>query len=322
MTKPLLEVKNLNKHFSLNSHFLARKSQRLIAVNDVSFTLNQGETLGLVGESGCGKSTLGRTILNLYKANSGQIIFKGRDLATLSKSQWREVRKEIQMVFQDPLESLNQRHTIANILEEPFIIHKAATAKQRKYKVTELLERVGLPSDTAHRYPHEFSGGQRQRIGIARAIALEPSLLICDEAVSALDVSIQAQILNLLLELQQDMGIAMLFIAHDLGVVKHMSDHIAVMYLGKIVEQASAHSIHQNAKHPYTQALISAIPAIDKSKQQQRIILKGDVPSPLSPPSGCVFRTRCQYAQEKCRVDLPALSNETHKVACHYPIDN
>ncbi len=302
---PLLEVRNLVKYFPVRAGVLLRKVADVHAVDDVSLTVRSGETLGLVGESGCGKTTVGRTILNLLPPTGGKVFFEGRDVATLSRAQWRALRREMQIIFQDPMESLNSRHTVGRILEEPFVIHKLGDAPWRRVWVAELLERVGLAPSAAQRFPHEFSGGQRQRIGIARAIALKPKLIICDEAVSALDVSIRAQIVNLLLELQREMHLALLFIAHDLSVVRHVSDNVAVMYLGKIVEQATSNDIYSTPKHPYTRALISAIPIPDPTRKHQRIVLQGDVPSPIKPPPGCRFHTRCPYATAICKTEPP-----------------
>jgi len=319
MDNPLLEVRGLSKHFPVRGGVLMRKIGEVHAADEVSFTLGQGETLGLVGESGCGKSTVGKTLLRLYPATAGQILFEGRDITQLSKRQMRRVRRDLQIIFQDPFESLNSRHTIGKILEEPYLIHAMGDASQRRTWVLELLQKVGLPESAFDRFPHEFSGGQRQRIGIARAIALKPKVIVCDEAVSALDVSIQAQIINLLLELQQEMNLALLFIGHDLSVVKHVSDRIAVMYLGEIVEEATSESIYGRSRHPYTQALISAIPQADPTLRKQRIVLQGDVPSPISPPSGCRFHTRCRYARDICAERPPVLENITpgHRIACH-----
>jgi peptide/nickel transport system ATP-binding protein len=320
MTAPLLEVRNLRKHFPVRAGVLLRKVGDVHAVDDVSFTLERGRTLGLVGESGCGKTTVGRTVLNLLPKSGGQVLFEGRDLGGLKNKEWRPLRREMQIVFQDPMESLNARHTIGRILEEPFVIHGMGDSGFRRVWVKELLERVGLPPSAADRFPHEFSGGQRQRIGIARAIALKPKFIVCDEAVSALDVSIRAQIVNLLLELQRDMQLALLFIAHDLGVVRHVSDDVAVMYLGSIVEQAPAEEIYVRPAHPYTRALISAIPLPHPKQQRQRIVLQGDVPSPINPPAGCRFHTRCPFATDVCRTTPPlweAVSPQ-HNVACHH----
>ncbi len=319
MTSPLLEVRNLRTYFPVRAGVLLRKVGQVHAVDDVSLTIERGRTLGLVGESGCGKTTVGRTILHLLRATSGQVLFEGRDLSELGHQEWRSLRRQMQIIFQDPMESLNARHTIGRILEEPFVIHKLGDAAFRRVWVAELLERVGLPPSAVDRFPHEFSGGQRQRIGIARAIALKPKLIICDEAVSALDVSIRAQIINLLLELQREMQLALLFIAHDLGVVRHVSDHVAVMYLGKIVEQAPAEEVYRRPAHPYTRALISAIPVPDPTHKRERIVLSGDVPSPINPPSGCRFHTRCPFAISVCSTTAPRWEEIApgHSVACH-----
>jgi len=319
MTTPLLEVRNLTKFFPVRAGILMRKVGDVHAVDDVSFSLNQGETLGLVGESGCGKSTVGRTLLNLLPATRGNVFFEGRDLATLGRAEWRSLRRDMQIVFQDPMDSLNARHTIGKILEEPFIIHKLGTSAERTAWAGDLLERVGLARDAVNRFPHEFSGGQRQRIGIARAIALRPKLIVCDEAVSALDVSVRAQIINLLLELQREMKLALLFIAHDLSIVRHVSDQVAVMYLGKIVEKAPAADIYRRPLHPYTKALLSAIPIPDPDHKRERIVLEGDVPSPTTPPSGCRFHTRCRHAIDICSVEAPPWEDvdDGQAVACH-----
>jgi peptide/nickel transport system ATP-binding protein len=319
MTTPLLEVRNLKKYFPVRAGVLLRKVGRVHAVDDVSLTLERGRTLGLVGESGCGKTTVGRTILNLQPASGGQVRFEGRDLGGLSSAEWRSLRRDMQIVFQDPTESLNARHTVGRILEEPFVIHRLGDAAARRRWVVELLERVGLPASATERFPHEFSGGQRQRIGIARAIALKPKLIVCDEAVSALDVSVRAQIVNLLLGLQREMQLALLFIAHDLAVVRHVSDEVAVMYLGKIVEQAPAERVYVHPAHPYTRALISAIPVPDPRRKRERIVLQGDVPSPVNPPPGCRFHTRCPFAAPICGRMPPQWEQVAtdHFVACH-----
>ncbi len=315
----LLEVRDLTKHFPIRGGVFLRRVGEVHAVDGVSFSVELGETLGLVGESGCGKSTVGKTVLKLIEATSGEVEFDGRDVLSLRAKPLRALRREMQIVFQDPYESLNARHTIGKILEEPFVIHKLGSVEERRQWVGELLERVGLSPDAVNRFPHEFSGGQRQRIGIARAIALRPKLIVCDEAVSALDVSIQAQILNLLLELQREMNLAMIFIAHDLAVVKHVSDRIAVMYLGQIVETAKSEELYRRPRHPYTKALISAIPVADPTAHRTRIALKGDVPSPINPPSGCRFHTRCPLAIERCAREAPRVETvgEGHEVACH-----
>ncbi|MCE2436986.1 MAG: ATP-binding cassette domain-containing protein [Pseudomonadales bacterium] len=304
---PLLEVERLTKHFPVRAGVIPRTVGRVHAVDDVSFTLRRGETIGLVGESGCGKSTVGKTLLRLYDATSGTVKFEGKDVSEMNRAQVRELRKHIQIIFQDPFESLNARHTIGKILAEPFVIQKMGTAAERAQWVGELLNRVGLDVSASNRFPHEFSGGQRQRIGIARAIALSPKLIVCDEAVSALDVSVQSQVVNLLLSLQQEMSLALMFIAHDLAVVKHVSDRIAVMYLGEIVEMRDGEDIYRSPRHPYTKALISAIPVADPRNKSQRTILEGDVPSPINPPSGCRFHTRCQFATPKCSKYRPEL---------------
>ncbi|MFH1726483.1 MAG: oligopeptide/dipeptide ABC transporter ATP-binding protein [Elusimicrobiota bacterium] len=321
----LMEVKDLKKHFPIHGGVLFRQIATVYAVDGVSFNVKPGETVGLVGESGCGKSTLGKTILRLDDPTSGQVLFEGKDLAALKRRELRRVRKDIQIIFQDPFESLNASHTVGHILQEPFIIHKIGEPGWRKEQAKKLLAKVGLSQAAMDRFPHEFSGGQRQRIGIARAIALEPKLIVCDEPVSALDVSIQSQILNLLLKLQREMRLTYLFIAHDLAVVKHVSDRIAVMYLGKIVEFTDADAIYKKPLHPYTQALLSAIPVPDPTSDKSgRQVLEGDVPSPRTPPPGCNFHTRCPYAQKLCKAEVPALqdapssSRGRHLVACHY----
>ena len=318
MTQPILSVQNLKMHFPVKEGILLRAAKFNRAVDGVSLDIQPGETLGLVGESGCGKSTLGRCIARLYQPTSGTVEFEGTDITKLKGKALLPYRQHIQMIFQDPMESLNARHTVGDILEEPFIVHKMGDSAYRSKRVAELLDMVGLPSRSVSRYPFEFSGGQRQRIGIARSIALNPRLIICDEPVSALDVSIQSQILNLLVDLQKEFNLAYLFIAHDLAVVKHISDRIAIMYLGNIVEQSSGESIYHNAKHPYTQSLISAIPVPDPHKKVVREIIKGDVPSPIDPPSGCRFHPRCSRVMEKCKVDPPTLRPVAdHVVSCH-----
>ena len=322
MANYLLEVENLKMYFPFHGGIFRRRVGWVYAVDGVTLRIREGETLGLVGESGCGKTTLGRTIARLYKPTGGSVIFGGKDLSGLNKQRLREVRRDLQVIFQDPFESLNSRHTIGDILLEPFEIHKIGTPKERDDEILQLLNRVGLDEGVLTRFPHEFSGGQRQRIGIARAIALKPRMVICDEAVSALDVSIQSQILNLLLELQVEMNLTYLFIAHDLAVVKHISDYIAVMYLGKIVEWADADTLYQHPVHPYTHALLSAIPVPDPEIKKKKQILSGDVPSPVHPPPGCVFHTRCPYAKEYCRDKVPELepapgtSGGNHLQAC------
>ncbi|MGF1693458.1 ABC transporter ATP-binding protein [Photobacterium kagoshimensis] len=318
----LLKIENLEKHFHSGGGIL-RKGYSVKAVDGVSLSLKKGETLGLVGESGCGKSTLGRTLLKLFEPTAGQIYFEGKDITSLSVKEMRILRQDMQIVFQDPTESLNARHTIGMIIEEPFIIHNIGTANERKIWVKELLVKVGLSESAAERYPHEFSGGQKQRIGIARAIALKPKLLVCDESVSALDVSVQAQIINLLLALQQELHLSIIFIAHDLSVVKHISDRVAVMYLGKIVETGPTASVYCQPLHPYTQALLSAIPIPNpRLRNKTRIMLEGELPSPINPPPGCRFHTRCRYVTDKCLTNQPEERNlsTNHTVACHFPL--
>ncbi len=318
----LLEVKNLKKYFPVTSGVIFQhKIADVKAVDDVSFFIRKGETLGMVGESGCGKTTTGRCILQLYEPTEGQIIFEGQDLNTLNGKQMREMRKKIQVIFQDPYGSLNPRMTCGDIVGEPLVVHKLTSSKpELRDKVADLLQTVGLNPYMADRYPHEFSGGQRQRIGIARALAVNPSFIVCDEPVSALDVSIQAQVINLLEELQEQFNLTYLFIAHDLSVVRHISDRIAVMYLGHIVEVASRTELYENPLHPYTKALLSAVPIPDPmiEAQRERIILTGDVPSPMNPPEGCVFHTRCPIMSDECRVEVPELREviPDHWVSC------
>ena len=317
----LLEVKNLKKHFVSKHGLLGQNITRVQAVDGVSFKIRRGETLGLVGESGCGKSTTGRTIIRLYDVTDGEVIFDGVDISRISQRQMRNYRKKIQMIFQDPYASLNSRMTVGDIIGEPLDIHKIAQGEERQKIIWNLLERVGLNKEHANRYPHEFSGGQRQRIGIARALAVNPDFIICDEPISALDVSIQAQVVNMLQDLQNELGLTYLFIAHDLSMVKHISDRIGVMYLGKMVELAGSDDLYDNPMHPYTQALLSAIPVPDPdvTKATKRIVLEGDVPSPINPPSGCRFRTRCQYAMDICKEQEPEFLeiSPNHFSACH-----
>jgi oligopeptide transport system ATP-binding protein len=319
MTEPLLKVKNLKKYFPIRGGLLSREVARVHAVDDVSFTMQPGETLGLVGESGCGKSTTGRTILRLIEPTSGEVWFENKNVTTLDKRSLRALRKEMQIIFQDPYASLNPRMTVGSIIGEALVIHKLApNRKAREEKVIDLLETVGLSADHLRRYPHEFSGGQRQRIGIARALAVSPKLIICDEPVSALDVSVQAQVVNLLEDLQQQFGLTYLFIAHDLSVVEHISTRVAVMYLGKIVEIAPANELYTNPKHPYTEALLSAVPIPDPAVKRKRILLEGDVPSPINPPSGCRFHTRCPIRIPSCSQNEQTLTEilPGHWVAC------
>lgn len=318
----LLEVKNLNMHFPIRGGMLRRTLGNVYAVNDVSFSLEAGETFGIVGESGCGKSTLGRTIVRLYKPTSGSVSFKGQDIAPLKNKALKDFRRQIQMIFQDPYASLNPRMPISAILEEPFELHGIGTATERKEMVKELVKLVGLRIGDINKFPHEFSGGQRQRIGIARALALRPELIVCDEAVSALDVSIQSQILNLLIDLQRQLNLTYIFISHDLNVVRYVSDRVAVMYLGRVMELARSDEIYRAPAHPYTKALMAAAPVPDPRRPTKVAVLEGDVPSPSRPPSGCPFHTRCLYVQEKCKQELPALlpfrGDPNHLVACHY----
>lgn len=320
---PILKVDNLKMHFPVKEGVLLRAAKYNKAVDGVSFEINPGETLGLVGESGCGKSTLGRCIARLYQPTAGSIYFEGEDITHLKGKALLPHRQHIQMIFQDPMESLNARHTVGDILEEPFIVQKIGDKASRTKRVAELLDIVGLPRRSVSRYPFEFSGGQRQRIGIARSIALNPRLVICDEPVSALDVSIQSQILNLLVDLQKEFKLSYLFIAHDLAVVKHISDRIAIMYLGNIVEESTGDSIYQTPLHPYTRSLISAIPIPNPHKAVDREIIKGDVPSPIDPPSGCRFHPRCPHVMDRCKSETPQLRQVTdHLVACHLEFDS
>ena len=319
MTENLLEVKNLVKYFPVRGGVFSRVRNYVKAVDDISFTVKPGETLGLVGESGCGKSTAGRSILRLIEPTSGEINFEGENICELSNEELRKRRRQMQIIFQDPYASLNPRMTIGSIVGEPLTIHNVAKGQERKDRVEQLLHRVGLRPEHIRRYPHEFSGGQRQRIGLARALALNPKLIIGDEPVSALDVSIQAQVINLLEDLQKDLGIAYVMIAHDLAVVQHVSDRIAVMYLGKIVELAEADELVSSPKHPYTEALLSAVPVPDPTVKTERILLKGDVPSPVNPPTGCRFHTRCPYKEDICEQEEPSMleMSPAHTVACH-----
>jgi peptide/nickel transport system ATP-binding protein len=320
----LLEVTDLKKHFPIQRGLLRRVVGHVKAVDGVSFTIKQGETLGLVGESGCGKTTTGRLVLRAQQPTAGQVLLRQNgsmvDLTRMSRRQLKPIRKDVQIIFQDPFSSLSPRMSVFDIISEPLIIHGMRDEGQRRARVRELLEMVGLRVQHMNRYPYAFSGGQRQRIGIARALALNPKLVVCDEPVSALDVSIQAQVLNLLKDLQTEFGLAYLFIAHDLGVVEHISDRVAVMYLGRIVELAPAAEVYATPKHPYTEALLSAVPAATPGEKRQRIVLQGDVPNPATPPSGCAFHPRCRYAQDICRTATPELrpTSDGHVAACHF----
>lgn len=315
---PLLQVEGMKKYYPIRSPLGVEKGV-VKAVDDVGFELGERETLGLVGESGCGKSTTGRTIMRLTDPTGGKALYKGKDLFRIAGQELMTMRREIQMVFQDPHSSLNPKQYVGHAIEEPLHIHGIGTRRERTEAAMELLHRVGLREDHFYRYPHEFSGGQRQRIGIARALALRPSIVICDEPVSALDVSIQSQVINLLQELQEKYKLSYLFIAHDLSVVRHISDAIGVMYLGKLVEKAPSDAIFSRPLHPYTQALLSAVPVPNPTRKKERIVLRGDLPSPLNPPTGCVFHTRCPHAAERCKSEIPVLrtADRGHAVACH-----
>ena len=315
----LLEIRNLKKHFPVGEGLFSRGKGAVKAVDGVNLSINEGETLGLVGESGCGKSTLGRTILRLIEPTSGEINFLGKNLLSLSNRELRDARRDMQIIFQDPYASLNPRMRVGDIVGEGLEIHKLAKGKARRERVMELLHQVGLREDHYDRYPHEFSGGQRQRIGIARALAVNPKFIVCDEPVSSLDVSIQAQIINLLQELQEKMHLTYLFISHDLRVVEHISHRVAIMYLGKVVEIAKSDTIYRDAKHPYTRALLSAVPIPDMNKKKERVILEGDVPSPVNPPPGCTFHPRCSYREGICSQTEPPLefTPDGHGVSCH-----
>ena len=321
---PLLEVRNLKKHFPIKKGFLGKLVGTVKAVDGVSFKLNAGETLGMVGESGCGKTTAGRTLLRLLDPTAGEALFEGKDIFKMPAEELRELRRNMQIIFQDPYSSLNPRLNVETIIGEALKVHGVMEGEALRDRVVELVEKVGLLPSHLGRFPHEFSGGQRQRIGIARALALNPKFIVCDEAVSALDVSIQAQVINLLQELQDELGLAYLFIAHDLAVVKHISDRIAVMYLGRMVEVADKDDLFDKPTHPYTQALLSAIPVPKPGRKKERILLQGDVPNPINPPAGCHFHPRCRYAMDKCKTgDAPPTVEVSpgHTVACHLPAD-
>lgn len=321
--KVLLDVQGLKMHFPVRGKGLSKNGGVLKAVDDVSFSIQRGRTFGLVGESGCGKTTVGRTILKLYQATAGKVIYNGKDLTAMTDKEFFPMRRELQMIFQDPMTSLDPRQTVNEIVGGPLRLQKmVGSKKEQDERVLELLHMVGLKDDHANRYPHEFSGGQRQRIGIARALGLEPQFIVCDEPISALDVSIQAQVVNLLEDFQERLGLTYLFISHDLSMIRHISHQVGVMYLGHLVEVAEVEELYTNMRHPYTQSLMSAAPIADPraAAVSQRIILEGDVPSPLNPPSGCPFRTRCRFATEQCAAEMPALQNigGGHLVACHH----
>jgi oligopeptide/dipeptide ABC transporter ATP-binding protein len=319
---PLLEVRNLKKYFPVRGGMFHRVVNQVRAVDGVSFTINKGQTLGLVGESGCGKSTLGRAILRLHEPSSGEILVNGADITGFTREQMVVERRQLQIIFQDPFASLSPRRTVAQTIREPLDVHRVGTKKDREIRVTELLDVVGMSPQVRDRYPHEFSGGQRQRIGIARALALNPDFIVADEPVSALDVSVQSQVLNLIAKLKREHGIAFLFISHDLAVIQHVSDEIGVMYLGHIVEHASVEDLYAGPKHPYTRALLSAVPVPDPRRKPERIVLSGDVPSPMNPPAGCPFHTRCPDAMDICSTTPPPRRNvgsdaKPHEVSCH-----
>lgn len=321
--KVLLDVQGLKMHFPVRGKGLSKNGGVLKAVDDVSFSIQRGRTFGLVGESGCGKTTVGRTILKLYQATAGKVIYDGKDLTAMTDKEFFPMRRELQMIFQDPMTSLDPRQTVNEIIGGPLRLQKmVGSKKEQDERVLELLHMVGLKDDHANRYPHEFSGGQRQRIGIARALGLEPRFIVCDEPISALDVSIQAQVVNLLEDFQERLGLTYLFISHDLSMIRHISHQVGVMYLGHLVEVAEVEELYTNMRHPYTQSLMSAAPIADPraAAVSQRIILEGDVPSPLNPPSGCPFRTRCRFATEQCAAEMPALQDigGGHLVACHH----
>lgn len=322
MSKPLLQVQNLKKYFPIKGGLFDRTINNVKAVDDITFSINEGETVSIVGESGCGKSTTGRSILRLDEPTSGKVLFEGVDLSSLSDRDMRKKRSDLQIIFQDPFSSLNPRYTVRRIIEEALSIQNVVPKADRKDRVKELMDLVGLGTHQMNRFPHEFSGGQRQRIGIARALAVNPKLIVCDEAVSALDVSIQAQILNLLQDLQKEFQLTYLFISHDLGVVRHISDRVIVMYLGRIVEMGDKKSLFDRPQHPYTKALLSAIPVANPKTKSEKIVLKGDIPSPIDPPSGCRFHTRCPFAIDICKTKKPKMRrtedmDEGHEAACH-----
>jgi oligopeptide transport system ATP-binding protein len=318
MSELLLEVNGLKKYFPITGGIFGRKIGEVKAVDDVSFFVKKGETLGIVGESGCGKSTTGRLLMRLIEASDGRIVFEDKEITSMSKSELRRTRRDIQMVFQDPYASLNPRHSIQEILEEPLIVHGIGNKEERKKRVQEMLEVVGLSSYHARRYPHQFSGGQRQRIGIAKALMTKPKLIIADEPVSALDVSIQAQVLNLMKDIQNEFQLTYIFIAHDLGVVRHISDRVGVMYLGRLIELADSEELYENPKHPYTKALLSAVPIPDPDIKRETILIEGELPSPANPPSGCAFHTRCSECMDICKTTRPSEHNQNgHYVACH-----
>ena len=319
----IIEVKNLKMYFEVAKGLFSSDTLTLRAVDDISFSIKRGGTLGLVGESGCGKTTTARCVIRLYNATEGQIAFEGQDITNLKGRKLRQLRKDMQIIFQDPYSSLDPRMTVGDIIGEPLVVHGVANATERSEIVFNLLKTVGLAPDHYYRFPHEFSGGQRQRIGIARALALNPRFIVADEPVSALDVSIQAQVLNLLQDLQKEFNLTYLLVAHDLGVVRHLTQEVAVMYVGKIVEKAPTEELFHSPCHPYTEALISAVPSLDHQKKMNRIVLRGDVPSPVFPPPGCRFSTRCMYAKTICSKQEPALEEITpdHFVACHFPLE-
>lgn len=319
MTKPLLEINRLKKYFDVKGGVFGRKVGEVKAVDDVSFSVKEGEILGIVGESGCGKSTTGKSILRLIEPTDGEVKFENRNISELNSEEMRKLRKDMQIIFQDPYASLNPRHTVEKIVSEPLLVHGMTSRDERKERVQELLEVVGLSEYHASRYPHQFSGGQRQRIGIARALANNPKLIICDEPVSALDVSVQSQILNLMEELRDEFNLTYVFIAHDLSVVKHISDRVGVMYLGRMVELTDKDKLYDDPKHPYTQALLSAVPTPDPDEKRERVILEGDVPSPSNPPAGCAFHTRCPQAMDICKTVRPQFEEieDNHFAACH-----